>query len=493
MLYRLLRDQAQRYPDKIAIAGEHSRLTYGQLLHQVENKAAYFQSLNLKAGDSILVGLPPSPEFFVVFYASCAIGTTVVPALPSEKIPAPLLTAAPALAIGTKSFSREAGKRFESLKAVFVWDRNDGLHVPEPSLPFRHRKLIRSENVVAVSSSGTTGVPSLYPRPAELLLERAQLRRQILGINSDDILLATRPLNNGSSINTYVLVPLVAGCKVVVREDFQRLAFVRAVADERVTVLYTVPLVFEILASLPTSQRFDLSTLRLCVSAGAPLSRSVWEAFQRRFGISIRQAYGASHIHPIFTYSNSGLPGTVGHISGPFPLAILSEENRPLGPDQLGEIVFDYSKLSRVWKNHLRDKPNRVGKYLHTGDLGKIDRDGNLYVLGRKSPFIKVGGNRVEPAEVEDVLRSHPLIQDALVFAVNPGQTGESVGALIVTEAALTSGEIVGHCASRLDSYKCPSIIEFRKSLPRNPHGKIMHYLFAGNDADEVARGHQAQ
>ncbi|MGH7828708.1 MAG: AMP-binding protein, partial [Candidatus Binatia bacterium] len=198
---------------------------------------------------------------------------------------------------------------------------------------------------MAVSSSGTTGIPSLYFRSAELLLERARMRAQILGITAQDILLATRPLNNGSSINTYVLVPLVAGGQVAVREKFQRFAFVQAIAQEKVTVLYTVPLVFEMLASLPAAQAVDFSSLRLCISAGAPLARSVSERFQQRFGIPIRQVYGGSHIHPIFTYSHSSLPGPVGHVSGPFPMAIVDDRGTALGPGEVGEIAFDYARI----------------------------------------------------------------------------------------------------------------------------------------------------
>jgi long-chain acyl-CoA synthetase len=304
------------------------------------------------------------------------------------------------------------------------------------------------------------------------------MRAQILAITSHDILLATRPLNNGSSINTYVLVPVVAGARVVVREKFSRFAFVRAIAQEKVTVLYTVPLVFEILASLPEVQTEDFSSVRLCVSAGAPLARSVSEGFQQRFGIPIRQVYGGSHIHPIFTYSRSGLPGTVGHVSGPFPIAILNEQGKSLGPEQIGEIVFDYANFPRHWKKYLAKNPRRVGSYIYTGDLGKIDEAGNLYIVGRKGAFIKVGGNRVEAAEVESVLRTHPQVKEASVFALRLGQHDEAVGVIVVPAGRVSTDELLEHCAQQLDTYKWPRQIKFRKRLPRNAHGKVIPQLF---------------
>jgi long-chain acyl-CoA synthetase len=478
MIYRLLSQQAKLRPEKIAVAGEHSALTHGELLDQVQKKAAFFQSLKLKAGDSILVGLPPSPEFYVVLHAAAAVGITTIPALPSEKIPDAILNSNPSLAIGGELFLREVQKVFTGLKATVLWDPKEGLRIPDPAFSFKPRKLVRQEGVLASFSSGTTGTPLLYLRSAEMLVERAGLRAQILGMNSADALLATRPFNNGGSIHQYVFLPLFAGCKVVVRQKFERFAALRAIAQERVTILYAVPFIFEMLASIPASHHADLSSLRLCISGGAALSRSVWERFHQRFGIRIRQFYGGNQISPAFSYSLSGLPDTVGHVSGPFPMAIVDDRGTALGPGEVGEIAFDYARIPPAWKKHLRDNPNRAGRYIHSGDLGKIDRDGNLYILGRKSPFIKVGGNRVEPAEVEKVLRDHPDINDAVVYPLNPGQPDEAVAALLVSDKKLTAREILRHCVRLLEGHKCPRKIEFRKRLPRNAHGKIMRHLF---------------
>jgi long-chain acyl-CoA synthetase len=158
-------------------------------------------------------------------------------------------------------------------------------------------------------------------------------------------------------------------------------------------------------------------------------------------------------------------------------MTILSGNGRELGPGEAGEIVFNFSKMAPVWKRHLKDNPNRRGKYIHTGDIGKTDASGNVYLVGRKSPFIKVGGNRVEPAEVESILRSHPLVREALVFPIPIGESDQMVGAVVVPSGGLTSAELLQFCATYLDGYKCPRRIEFRKSLPRNPHGKIIRHL----------------
>jgi long-chain acyl-CoA synthetase len=478
VIYRLLCDQAAQRPGNVAVAGELSRLTYGQLLREVKALAAYLEILRLKREESILVGIPPSPAFYVIFYAASAVGATLIPVLPSERIPLPLLKANPAVAIGQESFLSQAKQSFPGVRNLLAWNSASGLQYADPPQDFRQRKPIRKEPILALSSSGTTGVPTIHYRSAEMILERAQLGVKILGVALEDVLLATRPFNNGSSLNNHIVAPLVAGCRVIVREKFQRFTIMEAIAQEKVTILYAVPFVFEVLASLPHECATDLSSLRLCVSAGAPLSASVWQNFFDRYGISIRQAYGASQISPLFTYNSSGVPGAVGHVSGPFPMAILDDRQRALGPGQVGEIAFDYSQLSRRWKTFFQHRPNRVGKYFLTGDLGRLDSHGNVYIVGRKSRFIKVGGNRVEPAEVEDVLRSHPLVLDVVVYALNPGRSDESVAAVIAPAGELTAEDIVRHCARRLDGYKCPKKIEFRTELRRNAHGKIVRHVF---------------
>jgi acyl-coenzyme A synthetase/AMP-(fatty) acid ligase len=110
--------------------------------------------------------------------------------------------------------------------------------------------------------------------------------------------------------------------------------------------------------------------------------------------------------------------------------------------------------------------------------LGRIDGAGNVFIVGRKSRFVKVASNRVEPAEVEAVLRSHPMIRDGVVFALNAGTPDEAIAAIVATAAKLTVSDVVNYCAARLQPYKCPRRIEFRRSLPHNAHGKVIRHVF---------------
>ncbi len=474
MLYAALLHQAKKTPDKTAVVGERRSLTFAQLRREVDAIAAYLQQLGIGIEERLLVGIPPSPEFYAFFYAAAALGATVIPVLPSAKFPAQFLETHPVLAVGSREFVDSCSKSCPTLRGTILCERNSGLRVPEFTKPFIKKRAMRREQVVAVFSSGTTGTPAVCFQSAELLLERGKLKASVLGVSSDDVLLSIRPFNNGSSINNHVIVPLVKGCKVVVHERFERFKTIDAIAKERVTILYAVALVFELLAAVPASHPVDFSSIRLCISGGGPLSKYIYDRFHQRFGIWIRQRYGATQIIPAFTYNFAGVPGAVGQVSGPFPVAVLSERKRPTPPGQIGEVVFNVSKFAAKWQKFFHKHPHRRGRYIYTGDLGRLDKDGNLFIVGRKSSFIKVGGNRVEAAEVENILRTHPKVKEASVFPIRTGQIDEAVGAAVIPAGRVERHELIEYCSQRLDSYKCPRQIEFKKNLPRNENGKVI-------------------
>jgi long-chain acyl-CoA synthetase len=472
MLYRLLTKQARRYGAKIAVAGEARSLTFRELLSEARAAAAAFQARGCKVGDSIILGLPPCPEFYVVFYAAAALGMIVLPVLPSGRIPELIAAKKPRWAVGEARFLEQARAHCASLRDTLLWERARGLIGLDGRARWSKKKIWKDECVIGVSSSGSTGTPTIYFRSQDLLVRRAAFRAAALGVTAEDVLLSARPFNSGSSINSHVIMPLVAGCKIVVQERIKRFEAADAIARERVTVLYTVPFVFELLASIPTDYPADFSSLRLCISGSAPLAQSVADAFARRVGVEIRQRYGGSHIHPAFTYNLAGAPGAVGQTFGSFPIAILDDDGEVQGPETIGEIAFDYRGIAPTWRKYLKDNPNRRGRYIYTGDLGRTDEQGNVYIVGRKSPFIKVRGNRVEPAEVEAALRAHPAVQEAFVFGINRGKPNEAVGALVVA-AGVKDVDLIRHCAQRLDGYKCPRRVILRAALPRTAHGKI--------------------
>jgi long-chain acyl-CoA synthetase len=479
MLYQLLAEKAAQFSNNRAVIGDHRTLSYLDLYTEATKTAAYLQSLGLQPGESILLGIPPSPELHAALFGAAALGLTSVTLLPSGKISNHVADAQPAAAMGPSAFLSAASKRCPSLRHLVEWRRESGLQIANPDKPFVRTKVFGGENIIAVSSSGTTGEPKLFFRSAQVVVERSALRAAVHGIRADDILLATRPYSSSVAIGNQVIIPVIAGSAIVIPESVERFKIAESIGAAHVSVLLASPFFYELLGSIPKSHLCDLSSIRLCVSGGAPLSRHVARVFEERFGLTILQWYSGSHINPAFLYNDGAPADSVGRIDGIFPARILGEEHEILGPDEIGEIVFHLHSMPEKWKKSFETNPHLSGQYLHTGDLGRIDAAGNIYFVGRKSALIKVGGNRVAPAEVEDVLRRHPVVREALVFATPTANADEILEAVVEASGDIGERDLLKYCAQHLDPFKCPRRITIKANLPRTEQGKVSRRMFA--------------
>jgi long-chain acyl-CoA synthetase len=478
MLYRALENIANRHRDHVAIVGTHAAYTFGELLSQVRRVALYLQQQGLGTGDYLVVGIPPSPEFYALFFAAAALGITTIPTSASGKLSASVRALEPLVIAGSKDFISAVTASGIEVKHTILWHPRHGLAITPPAGVFVRKKLIRKEAVLGTSSSGTTGEPVIFMRGAGYLYRRALIGAAAWQITPGDTMLSTGPLTGELNTTYHLVLPIIQGSKIVVLEKFHRREVVEAIIRNQVTVLFAVPMLFDVLARLPDGYRTDFSSLKRCIAGGAHLPHEIHARFRKRFGLHIAQGYGGAHFTPAFTVNLDDVPGSVGKKNGLFPVEVVNTKGRPVSTGKIGEIVIDISKIKMTWaKAELERNSNRRGSFVYTGDLGRLDDGGNLFVVGRKVPMIKVGGKRVAPAEVEDALRSHPSIQDALVFPIRTGQTDEAVAAIVVSNRRVTVENLVGHCARLIDPYKCPRKISFRKSLPRNAHGKIIRYL----------------
>ncbi len=387
MLYDLLSERARLRATAPAIVGEKRRLDYEEFIEEVEDCAAYLQALGLQPGDPIIIGIAPSPEFHVMFFASCALGLLVLPALPSGKIPVLFKQAEPRAAAGSDFFLTEVRYRCPSVVHFLRYGPDEQFRFPHRKECGARRRNFDDEPILAVSSSGTTGEPSLYLRSARQILNRAEMRAAAHELRADDVLFSTRPYNSGSAINNHVIMPVFAGCSIVVQERFERVKAAEAISRERVTILWAVPFIFEMLASIPAGHELDFSSVRMCVSGSAALAPAVGKQFEERYGLIIRQRYGGSQIHPAFTFNLNGPRDSVGRVDGLFPIVILDDNGNGLKAPNIGEIAFDVAKSPALWRKTLQANPNVKDGYLRSGDLGRADDDGNVYVVGRKSIF----------------------------------------------------------------------------------------------------------
>jgi long-chain acyl-CoA synthetase len=261
---------------------------------------------------------------------------------------------------------------------------------------------------------------------------------------------------------------------------FRRPRVLELIEKEKATILPGVPYIFNTLAEAPADTQVDLSTLRLCFSAGNFLSKDIFDKFLQRFGIPIRQLYGCTEAGSVAINLDNQLEKTYDSVGLPMKnveIKIVDDEGKELPVGMSGEIIIKSQALTSGYYNmpELNQQAFKGGWFL-TGDLGKKDEFGRLYITGRKKILIDTGGRKVDPLEIEDILITHPKIKEAVVVGVKGAFAGELIKAVIVQQGLekCEEQEISSYCKEQLAEFKIPRIIEFRDEIPKSPLGKIL-------------------
>ena len=494
MLMELLYAQAEARPEHTALIYRDQRLSNAELIERIERLANALAERGIGAGSAVGLVLRDDPWFVTCFYAITALGAIVVPVNPSFK-QAELEFCFGSAEVGAViSDERAAGvcqrivAGFKQPVEVISTSAAHGQALTLESLAEQgsaQRLSARDpeEAFVYQFSSGSTGRPKRVPRTHGQCAAEAELYRS-LGFNAEDRILCAIPFFHTWGMGACLFGSAVSGATLVILEDphpflLMRQRALELIERERLTLFPGVPFNFRLLAEAPAEA--DLSSLRLCFSAGTALPRSSFEAFGERFGVLVRQLYGSTETgimtanmsaDPVSTFESVGAPvGAVG-------IEILDEDENPVSNGEPGEVTVTSPAMTAGYEGSGMEEVNRQAfrqGRLFTGDLGRLDRDGMLYLVGRKKLLIEIGGYKVDPIEVEDVIAVHPSVAEAIVVGVGGEVEGEEiVKAVVVASAGCEERELIAFCRERLANYKVPQLIEFREEIPKSPLGKVL-------------------
>jgi long-chain acyl-CoA synthetase len=274
-----------------------------------------------------------------------------------------------------------------------------------------------------------------------------------------------------------MLSSLRAGAALYPLAKYDRQAVAETVERERISVFIAVPFMFSTLAQTNFRRPPDFSSLRLCVSASAPMPKKFNLLFREKFGQHVRQLYGSTETGTISVNLQPEISNTLESVGTPIPgvrVEVFRDDGQPAGPGEMGEFavaspaaITAYDDLPEANRESFR------GGYFFTGDLGRKEADGMLYLVGRKKFFINKGGFKIDPREIEELLEGHPLVDEAVVLGVPSPYGDERVKAVIVAKGPCSEADIIAYCRGQIADFKIPSQIEFRDSLPKSPTGKI--------------------
>jgi long-chain acyl-CoA synthetase len=340
-----------------------------------------------------------------------------------------------------------------------------------------------SDPAVCIYTSGTTGRPKGALLSHHNLTVNCQQVSRALHFDASDNFLCVLPLFHSFAGTVCQNTALYAGARSTLLEQFHPARVLEAIEKHRATIFAGVPAMFGALLQFPTDRPYDFSSVRLCVSGGAPMPVAIMQAFERKFDTIIIEGDGPTECSPVTCVNPiEGVrkPGSVGLPIPGVEMQIFDDNDNPLPVGEVGEIVVRGENVMLGYLNQpeATAEAMRSGWY-HTGDLGRVDEDGYFYIVDRKKDMLIVGGLNVYPREVEEVLYTHPAIADAAVIGAPDPLRGEEVVAVVVLKPDAKAGdrELIAYCRERLANFKVPRRVVFRDALPRGGTGKVLKRL----------------
>ncbi|MFI1223074.1 MULTISPECIES: AMP-binding protein [unclassified Streptomyces] len=471
--------------------------TYAQLDGFHRRIAAALAEAGLRKGDVLALHSPNTIVYPAVFYGATRAGASVTmvhPLATTEEFARQLADSGARWVVTVSPFletARRAAELAGGVREIFVCDRAEGhtsvqdmlsSTAPEPEIA-----IDPGEDVAALPySSGTTGTPKGVMLTHRSIATNLEQLSPLLPMGRGDRILAVLPFFHIYGLTALMNAPLRHGATVVVLPRFDLAQFLEAIQTHRITGLYVAPPIVLALAKHPMVGQYDLSSLQYIVSAAAPLDADLAAACSARLGLPpLRQAYGMTELspgmHAVPLSAEQPPPGTVGKLLPGTEMRIVSLEDpaKDAEPGADGEILV---RGPQVMKGYL-GRPDATAEmidaagWVRTGDVGRVDADGWLFVVDRVKELIKYKGYQVAPAELEALLLTHEHLADAAVIGVYDAEGNEVPKAFLVRGATgedLTAEDVMAYVAERVSPYKKIRRAEFIEAVPRAVTGKIL-------------------
>jgi long-chain acyl-CoA synthetase len=329
-------------------------------------------------------------------------------------------------------------------------------------------------------SSGSTGTPKRIARTHLKILQELDALVNTLQETPQDRFLGVAPFSHVNGLMRTMLSSFRAGATLY-PAAFERHRVAELIERERLTVFISVPFMFITLAQTRFERAPDFSSLRLCVSASAPLPLKYNREFRDKFGVFIRQLYGSTETGTMSVNLGGDIENTLDSVGAPLPgvsFAIADSDDNRLSAGAVGQVLVSSPWAIEGYDDlpELNAKVFRAG-FFYTGDLGRLDTEGRLYLQGRLKFLINKGGFKIDPREVEEVLEAHPGIEQVAVVGVPTSYGDDKVKAVIVRRLPCTEVELAEFCRGKIADFKIPSVFEFREELPTSPTGKLRRAL----------------
>jgi long-chain acyl-CoA synthetase len=496
-LDQILSKSAENFGEKAAIVWNDKEYSFKDL-DSMSNKFAHaLLEKGLTKGDRVCIFMQNSPEFVVSHFGIIKAGCITVPlnVMYRKRELVHMVNDSGATVMvtseGNLPYVLEVRNDLKSLREIIVTSSN----VPEGCLSFyrllengvdKPTDVRNADDDVAVIcyTSGTTGSAKGAMITHSNFISNISTLSQLWELTDRDKLMMALPMFHVHGLGIAVHGMVYCGYTMVLLERFDAKKVMEGIEKYKCTVFMGVPTMYIKLLELDDCN-YDLSSMRLWTVGSAPMPVDAMEKFKERYGFELLERYGMTETAVVIASNplkGKRKPGSVGLPIPGVEVKIVDDEDNPLPVNEVGEIVVRGPNVMKGYWNRPQETEEAFRNgWFHTGDLGKIDEEGYLHIVGRKKEMIISGGFKVFPREVEEVLHTHPKVKEVAVVGIPDPVRGESVKAYIVLKdgTTATEKELDEYCRNNLAAFKVPRIYEFVSSIPRTPSGKILNRLLS--------------
>jgi long-chain acyl-CoA synthetase len=485
---QLLLDSAHSRPSHPAIVFRNERISYEDLASSVKEKAVGLKKLGINDHSHVGLMIANKPEYAIAYFALLSLGATVIPINPTfkENEITYILNDADAEALIVDEVGlpevKKSSRNFSTVKTIISLQPDESFvswgEVRGEPAEFSLVPKNSEDPAQIIYTSGTTG------KPKGALITHGNMKWmtetciKMTELTSEDRVLVVLPLFHAYAKLQGLLQSIHTGCTIYLEERFIPNVILERISKEKITVFLGVPTMYTMFLSVPQIQELDFSHLRIAGCGGATLPLEIVQKVNQVMGVDIGEGYGQTEstvMISCFPPNSEKVHGSVGLPLPGMELRIVDPNGKDVPVGEVGEIIFrGPNAMKGYYKKEEETRDTIKDGWVYTGDLGKQDERGLLYIVDRKKDMIIRGGYNVYPREVEEVLYAHPDIVEAAVIGESDPTFGEEVAAYIVTKASKTTEEIIDYCKQRLAHYKVPRRIYFMEELPKTTTGKIL-------------------
>jgi long-chain acyl-CoA synthetase len=482
----ILSAAALRHPDRAALKLGDAVLSYRAFAEVTSRLSGLLLERGVRPGDRVGIMLPNGFDFAVVYYGALKAGAVVVPVnvlFKRREVAFHVGDAGATLVFGWHDFADSAAGGAAEAGADCVILRPGELErLVTPHRPVRDiAERAGSDTAVILYTSGTTGTPKGAELTHANLTRNAEVAQRLFALGERSVTLGVLPLFHSFGQTCTLNATIFAGGLLTLLPRFDARQALEVMERDRVTVFKGVPTMYSALLHHPDRERFDTTSLELCVSGGAPLPVELLRAFESAFGCPVIEGYGLSETSPVASFNHADRerkPGSIGTPIEGVEMKVVDESGAEVPAGEIGEIVIrGHNVMKGYW-----ERPEATAEaissegWFRTGDLARVDDDGYFFIVDRKKDMIIRGGYNVYPREIEELLYEHPAVREAAVVGIPHTELGEEVAAAVALKpgAEVTEEELRDFVKEQVAAFKYPRRIWFVEDLPKTATGKIL-------------------